>query len=631
MGQQTGARASMVRGLVVAVAVVILGAGCGADSGESEPSSLGSDASLNATGDDGDFEAAPDDDADTDTDTDGTGEEESDGGAELGEYSLDPVPDTNSGEAVAALVEEIHGSTDDLSREVNRLTRFPRIPTPAGANLFEVEISTGKIFGDDRTSHSVTLEVSVADQPQQVQAAFEEALTGDGWSLDSTEFDPESRIEESHERRTFSRPIDGGTPESLTVTSIETDAADLVLSYRVTVVDEALHGRFQGIPGDGAPVPAGAEFLGSFIATSYGPGETGLAVLTEHDYEDAPDPSVEGILAEIEALAAEGPYPVEFASVSGVDLTVDGYDLFQVSPFNGLVKVKGERTFPTPEPGETSTPVAAPDQSADPLADGAGPEAFAALLADIHGPTSDVSAQMQRLGPFPQLPTPRQASILNVESTLSVDLEGRDVVVVQGAVELAVAGQFDEVDTFYQAQLVASGWVLARTDEGGDDPEVAKVTHSYTNPDVVGSIGAPLEVEIVDDPANADVQVTIDYNEFVPADQADWGPWSGWVGDAPIPDGGERVLMGVNSFRWDGDAASLLTYHVYPGLERDEVLPAVEAASPGTDYTRNPDLDRTGFGDLDYTHPSFERVGIVVASWGADPALRLEARFTYDD
>ncbi len=612
------------------LAVLMLAAGCGSGTGSEETNALGSetsDTSVNTDTSTADDVAVVEDDRGDEYD-----EGLEDGPVNGSDYEWDPIPATNSGAAVAALVEDIHGPTNDLGRDLNRLSNFPTVPTPAGTVINEIAVSTGKIFGDDRAAHNFSVEATVGEEQQSVQDAFEEQLVSDGWSLESTDFDPDRLIEESHERRTYRRPIEGGDSAEATmiVTTIETEPVGLNLEFRGAFVDDDLHLRFQGLPGDDAPIPDGGELRSTFVSTTYGPGLTTLGTITEFHYDNAGSPSAESLLGQIEDKAAAGPYEVEFVQTSRVQLVVDGYERFDVTSIDSGVKVGTERTFSTPDPGAAGAQLAAPDQATTALESGASPEQFEALLANIHGPTDDASAQMQRLGPFPDLPTPLAAEILNVNSGLSVADEP-GLVLVEGSVEMAVAGEFDEVNTFYQAQVVAAGWELTRTEEGSDNPEVAKVEHSYTNPDVIDSVGAPLSIEVVDEPANARVQVVIEYNEFVPAAEADWDRWSGWSGDAPIPDGGDLVSMSVSSFRWQGDAASLFSLHAYPDLERDDVLPAVEEVSGASDYTRNPDLDRTGGGDLDYTHPYFTRVGASVSVWRGDPALRFEAQFPFGE
>lgn len=615
-----------VRIAAAAVAVALLAAGCGSG-GSEETDALGSETSAVATDTStADDVAVVEDDRGDDYD-----EGLQDDSATASDYELDPIPDTNSGEAVAALVEDIHGPTDDLGRELNRLTFFPTIPTPDGTVLNEIEAATGKISGDDRSSHSFAVEATVGEQPQTVQDRFEQHLVGDGWNLDSTDFDPDRLIEEPHERRTYRRPAESGdfAEESIMVTTIETEPVGLNLRFRSPSVGDEFHLRFQGLAGDDAPIPDGGELRNTFLSTTYGPGLTTLGAISEYHYDNAGSPSAESLLGLIEDQAASGPYEVEFVQNNRVQLVVNGYERFDVSSVDSGIKVGTERTFATPDPGADGAQLAAPDQDDSPLESAASPEQFEAILADIHGPTDDASAQLQRLGPFPNLPTPLEAEILNVKSSLSVADEA-GLVLVDGSVEMAVAGEFDEVNTFFQAQVVAAGWELTRT-EDRSDTEAAEVKHSYTSPDVLDSVGAPLSIEVVDEPANARVQVIIEYNEFLPEAQGDWDRWSGWAGDAPIPDGGELVSMSVSSFRWQGDAASLVAVHAFPNLERDDVLPAVEAVSGSGDYTRNPDLDRTGFGDLDYTHAYFTRVGANVWTWGSTPAVLFEAQFPFGE
>lgn len=616
----------LLRGLVAALAVLVVAAGCGSgDSDDAQVASVEADASsVEASS-----ESALDDDGSEPTDD----EAEADGDEVVGggtvDYQWDPLPETNGDAALAALVADVHGPVGDLSVELNRVTRFPTVPTPAGSVLQEAVFSTG-YDEEERARNWVDAELLVQESGVSVQSAFEELLVADGWNLESTSFDPDRFIEEPHERRIYQLPgVAEFAFDRLTVTTIDADPVRLVLSYRTERrIDQVLSDRFQGFVSDDIPLPPDGRYLSVYISTKHGPGLTVLNVSAEYDYSAAPISSAAELGASIESLAAAGPHEVELVTVDTVNLGVDGYDRYQVRFLDGLVKISTEQTFPTPDPGEAISALETPDQASTPLGDGASPEEFEAVMADIHGSTADVSAQMQRLGPFPDLPTPLEAEILKVDSGLSASPDDPGLVRVHGSVEMAVGGEFTDVDNFYQAQMAGGGWQLSRVEEGADDPELSKVVRSYTNPDIEASVGAPVIIEVIDDPVNARVQVTIDYHEYVPAAEGDWVKWSGWAGDVPVADGGELVSMSVSSFRWRDEAASLFATYLYPDLERDDVLPAVEEVS-SADYTRNPGGDDAT--TLAYTHSYFDLADVQLTSWPGGAAMWFEARFTFGE
>lgn len=547
---------------------------------------------------------------------------------ELTDAGVEPIERGINDDPIAAMIEAVHGSSTDLTRDFSQLLDFPSVPTPGGSHVLDFSLNSLNDDRDDRTRHLFEINLVTDDAPEQVQRAFQAELEASGWSLTNTEYNNTVAIEEDHERRSYRRTNDSGVDETLAVTSIDKAPTGMKLYYTASFVAEELDSSLRGWYGEDAPLPEGAGFSSASVSSTWDPEEIRYTLLSDHPYGDAADPTKAGIYSEIASLIDAGPLPIERDGGTYFDLAVPGFGSYSAIALDGKISMRANRSFRTPLIGETP---AAAEQSDDELVAMASPQQIAAMLGELHGRHEDVSAQMRRLGLFPDLPTPVGSSILDLDVGLERLNPDPDVVTASARVEIALDGEFEEVETFYRAQLAADGWELKQSRPTTERDNAQGVEYSYSRPGVETNLDLPpLAIEVSNEPEYATVRVVIRYQENLSNEQVDWNRWLGWEGDAPIPPNGQLVGMSLSSRLLAGDTALLTATYNFPDLDADEVLAAVEDEGEGSDYTRNPALDDTGFGDLDFTHPAYARVGAASrgARQGADLMFNVALDFT---
>ncbi|MGI9613566.1 MAG: hypothetical protein ACR2QO_11685 [Acidimicrobiales bacterium] len=194
-----------------------------------------------------------------------------------------------------------------------------------------------------------------------------------------------------------------------------------------------------------------------------------------------------------------------------------------------------------------NTVIAVEDAAADqepigpPLSPGSTAEQVLEVVDDLHGPTLDVSGQMNRLLDFPPVPTALDTTITEIRADVGESADGTRFVVTSEVV-LVAPGPVDSHVDLYRATFSELGWAESTTRSAGlgtrDTTQVGfKIPESvYENDDF----------EIVARPADdssgtngSKTRIQLRYIEVIEID-GDGSPRSrleGWVGELPLPAG----------------------------------------------------------------------------------------------
>ncbi len=617
--------------LAALFAAMMIASACG-----SGTSQLGSAPSDSSDTQDPVENPLPDDSDDADGDT-AEGDEDSDddapasgsGDADVTAENLATIPADDSGSEIVALVDSLHGPTDDVTSVASQLYPFPQVPTQAGAHVMEVSANSSFSSSSGPGLSRVTTEVTVkvdGERPDVVEE-FEAAFAPLGWVLDSTEEKSDPPTGQPGTFLSFTRDKSLGY-ESMTVAVIsdaELEAIRLRLRYSASEFpdpDGSIANRFNGWHGD-VPLHDSAEPNFIQVGSTWGPGRTKVDLGSTYIAEGLPTEDDEELVQELVDKAADLGVDVE-ASTSGVKVERDGYENFYVAagksqsvrarvlvitpPFDG-VKVVGE------------------EKSEDPLPEsGATADEIQAIVSDIYGPTADVSAQMQRIGAFPDIPTPNGADIVDLRSgvnnVISFSGNSEDFRAMSSEVEMFIDGEYDDVNAFYDAQLASLGWTedsnkTEKTDDGLST--VRRVT--YDVPEQEGKqINADLT--ITDDVDDARTKVNLSYAEIVPVADSGLERWASWFGDDPFPEGGELYSAGISTFGFGSSAVFYNVEYLYPDREPESMVSEVESSFGASKFILGDGETFEAGANTKLINPDFVNADLWI--WDASTGTRLE-------
>ncbi|MEM9565195.1 MAG: hypothetical protein AAGA93_21415, partial [Actinomycetota bacterium] len=222
-------------------------------------------------------------------------------------------------------------------------------------------------------------------------------------------------------------------------------------------------------------------------------------------------------------------------------------------------------------------------QDIDPLDEGAGPAEIAALVENIRGQTTNIAVQVERLAPFPGLPGPAVAQILDVAISLApADDDDRfpSTATVRYRTPEPPAAMVKGSDD----ELRSLGWYKAddvtTATEGGELTEMRFL--------VSGRRPEELQLEASVEGVEGATLVELSYTVLTAGDDAapDDGPTyferlSAWEQDLGFPRAAELVSVDVATA---DDLGSLkATYRLSADDEADAVA-TVAAAVDGGDY-----------------------------------------------
>ncbi|MEM8924964.1 MAG: hypothetical protein AAGD35_15775 [Actinomycetota bacterium] len=283
----------------------------------------------------------------------------------------------------------------------------------------------------------------------------------------------------------------------------------------------------------------------------------------------------------------------------------------------------------TTEP-TADAPWAAPTPGGAELSEAATAAEIRAAVAEAHGRTLDVSAEMRRFAPFPQLPEQQRAELHELRAEVR-EADGGAGLVVVAEVRYTVDGAADALIDQYVADFAARGWlqVAARTSvsDGGAarefDFEIPETP--YRLPDV-GLTVAPT-------PAFDSVSrssITVRYTETRPADDPLANRYRAWTAAVPLPPGFSVTGAGIHT---SSIGASTLHYSVamfYPGIGANEVATAVRSALPISGFEEDPTRISRDETD-DWVHmrnPEFDKTWISTQNGGDVPTAATPTRVT---
>lgn len=223
-----------------------------------------------------------------------------------------PLPPLSTAEQVRDVIDEMHGPTSDVSAQMNRLTDFPDLPTPAGATIVEVRADVREMIGGNRlivTSEVMLSAPGTVDELTEVYtAAFEEL----GWERSGqASLRPGRRVEQAG----YQIPGTAYEPDDVELTigtlagsSTDDPHAEVRVRY-VELVDDAgvesPRSRFEGWIGS-LPLPAGGTVTGAAIQTSdFGRHSLHYSLAVRYDDIDPLD-----VAAELRSELPAGDYAI---------------------------------------------------------------------------------------------------------------------------------------------------------------------------------------------------------------------------------------------------------------------------------------------------------------------------------
>lgn len=505
---------------------------------------------------------------------------------------LAPLDAQNSSGEITALVESLLGPTEDISGELSQLYPFPRVPTQSGAHIMEVAARTTFVDTDEAGTARVTTStiVKVDGDRADIIGQYEAAFDSMGWNLDKTEEKNDISTGDPSTVLSFSKNGQDRGFEIMGVTVVsdtELGANQVRLRYSASDfldADGALTNRFVGWHGQ-VPLHEGAERSAIQVDSTFGPGRTEIEIVTSYKVESFPtEDRDELIQLLVDKAAAEGLDATEVPS--GITVERDNLDRLFISAGDGHA-VRGEIKVLTPP--FDGAKVIGEEKSDEPLpASDATADEIAAIVTDILGPTADVSSQMQRLGLFPDVPTPNGADIVNVrsgiENVISFGGNSDDFRAANSEVEMFIDGDYDDVNAFYDAQLAALGWTVDsnKTEKTDDGLSTVRRVGYEISQEPGEQITADLTV--TDDVDDARTKVQLSYTEIVSKEDSGIERWQGWFGDSPFPDGGEVHSGGIGTSAIGSAAVFYRVEYRYPGKDLAEMIGQIESSFGGSTF-----------------------------------------------
>ena len=523
--------------------------------------------------------------------------------------STEPLPAGASLEQVLALVQDLHGPTSDISAQMNRLVRYPELPTPAGAHIAGIYARGVPAFQNEGRFEMWSEADFYADGTvDDLVVFYETQLPPLGWSstkkANDTRFDgsPITVLE-------FEMPSSTGSrTETLEVTIVEdADLPELLVETRFIGGETDDRSFIDGMSGwfDPSLVPDNGSITSIVLATTAGEGRTDVTIDNQFRYESGE--TGPELLSDVEERGAASGFEIaETSRTDAVELVVPATERFYLSVYEATdystVTVEADSKFVNEEL-ETADVVAV-DKPTDPVPDFATVDQIETVVNEIHGPTADISAQMNRLTPFPPVPTPIGSSVLDLTASIDQVIGSDEVLSHFGAVTFEVQGTKDDTLLFFDAQIAALGWTeSSRSDETEDDGLTSRTTVEYDIPDANAGSRPPFKLVVIDDVDKADVIVEWTYYEFISKNQALTERWLGWQGETPLPDGGELTSVTVSSDGIFGQAMFFSVEYDYEAVEEADLRSQVEGLVAGSDYGE----DEPGVVEsrLYLTHPVF--------------------------
>jgi hypothetical protein len=266
----------------------------------------------------------------------------------------------------------------------------------------------------------------------------------------------------------------------------------------------------------------------------------------------------------------------------------------------GNDQAAGARKLPLPTLGSAElsevldTTTSATNAEAAPVVEVVGPslaglssaQDILVAVEQVHGPTSDAAAQMNRFVNFPPLPTPTGAVITELRADARATVDGK-AIAVSSEVALEADGSMASLTDLYQRQLGLLGWRL--TDRSNLDPLIGQIRLAFEIPDSPYQLD-DLEITLRDHPSDANrALVRWRYVELAAAgDLTVRQRFEGWATGVPLPPGGEVTGAGIQT---SGEGRHSLYFSLalsYPELDPMQVAAGVRSGLPTTEFSLDP-------------------------------------------
>lgn len=277
------------------------------------------------------------------------------------------------------------------------------------------------------------------------------------------------------------------------------------------------------------------------------------------------------------ACGAPSSAEVTGETIGSAEAAADG-----VTPVEVPAAAEGSATIDPPVP--PGAPVGSP------LPPGSTAEQILDAVIETHGPTADVSAQVNRFIAFPPVSTPSGAELIELRADVRDTLERSGVAIVS-EVTLEVDGAVADVIEFYQADFERRSWVLTADSRLAiGDRRVERL--SYQIPDTAFP-RADVQLSVVAAPDSGGIgqrsRVHLRYWEVRPAvERSARQRFEDWAGDLPLPEGGQVTGAGIHTTLVGRNSLHFSLAVRYPGIEPGELADRLRAALPSAGYSIEP-------------------------------------------
>lgn len=266
--------------------------------------------------------------------------------------------------------------------------------------------------------------------------------------------------------------------------------------------------------------------------------------------------------------------------------------------------------------------------------------ALQAVVEETHGRTTDVSLEMQRYLPFPDLATPARADVFEVRADVR-QTDDRTAHTLTAEIGFTAEGTVTELAEFYQRAVADQGWTLtAEVDQSNSATPVYRLTYD------VPSSAYPFEDFEVEIRATGDdtapgsrPEVRLRYRDEVPVTETELlDRYSGWAEGVPLPAGGELVGAGLHTTTETRQSVHYALTVSYPATVPEDVAAAVRAELPNGTFASIPQApagdDTDNWVYLDNEFFSDARItthGVPDKQNPVGSLVNVDARATFND
>ncbi len=291
-----------------------------------------------------------------------------------------------------------------------------------------------------------------------------------------------------------------------------------------------------------------------------------------------------------------------------------------------------------PRGPETSdeAPVIVDEVIGDPLGAEASAEEILVVVNQVHGPTADVSAQMNRFVDFPLVGTPAGATIIEVRADLT-NSEDEATIVASSSVVFTTPEGPDDVLAFYDRELTGLGW------EPSDRPEPGTLAgpqrrSGYRLPESTRRADgfAVLVRPGVNPDGTAVTEVRLHHEALlIAADDSTRDRYIGWASSIPLPPGGEVTGAGIQTTSFGRNSLHYFLDVRYDGQSPGAVADQLLAGLPTAEISADEPLG-AAFDDWVYLESDFfddarvSTVDLSIFTGSVATVINVDARAGFD-